>query len=224
MGKDLMEFFNSENANVVSVELFSVKIQDGMQAMDLSPSILKRRLMQYSLVSKERLRKGLVLGTEVDVHDLGTEEGNKLLERLVDLAGEDNEKFLLKHKDRVDRVGIDLRQIEVRFEHLKIEAEAHVGSKVLPSFLNFCIATLHSGKFVFALKGLLDTLNIIPRKKERLNVLNDVSGVIRPCRMTLLLGPPSSRKTTLLLALGGKPDPTLKFSGRVTYNGHEMTL
>ncbi|KAK1384827.1 Pleiotropic drug resistance protein 1-like [Heracleum sosnowskyi] len=116
MGKDLMEFFNSENANVVSAELFSVKIQEGMQAMDLSPSILKRRLMQYSLVSKERLRKGLVLGTEVDVHDLGTEDRKKLLERLVDVAGEDNEKFLLKHRDRVDRVGIDLPQLEVRLE------------------------------------------------------------------------------------------------------------
>ncbi|KAG8643795.1 hypothetical protein MANES_11G067100v8 [Manihot esculenta] len=40
--------------------------------------------------------------------------------------------------------------------------------------------------------------------------------------MTLLLGPPSSGKTTLLLALAGKLDPKLKFSGRVIYNGHEM--
>ncbi|XP_065625162.1 pleiotropic drug resistance protein 1 isoform X1 [Quercus suber] len=40
--------------------------------------------------------------------------------------------------------------------------------------------------------------------------------------MTLLLGPPSSGKTTLLLALAGKLDPDLKLSGRVTYNGHGM--
>ncbi|KAB2069937.1 hypothetical protein ES319_A08G124100v1 [Gossypium barbadense] len=40
--------------------------------------------------------------------------------------------------------------------------------------------------------------------------------------MTLLLGPPSSGKTTLLLALAGKLDRDLEFSGRVTYNGHEM--
>ncbi|KAK1394744.1 Pleiotropic drug resistance protein [Heracleum sosnowskyi] len=170
-----------------------------------------------------RLRKGLVLGTEVDVHDLGTEEGKKLLERLVDVDGEDNEKFLLKHRDRVDRVGIDLPQLEVRLEVRFATIRSYMCNFDV-FFICLLSATLHSGKFVFALKGLLDTLNIIPRKKERLNVLNDVSGVIRPCRMTLLLGPPSSGKTTLLLALAGKPDPTLKFSGRVTYNGHEMTL
>ncbi|CAN0919777.1 ABC transporter G family member 39 [Linum grandiflorum] len=41
-------------------------------------------------------------------------------------------------------------------------------------------------------------------------------------RMTLLLGPPGSGKTSLLLALAGKLDPSLKVSGKVTYNGHEM--
>ncbi|XP_021298557.1 pleiotropic drug resistance protein 1-like isoform X2 [Herrania umbratica] len=40
--------------------------------------------------------------------------------------------------------------------------------------------------------------------------------------MTLLLGPPSSGKTTLLLALAGMLDQDLRFSGRVTYNGHDM--
>ncbi|MBA0727782.1 hypothetical protein Golax_000742 [Gossypium laxum] len=40
--------------------------------------------------------------------------------------------------------------------------------------------------------------------------------------MTLLLGPPSSGKTTLLLSLAGKLGKDLKFAGRVTYNGHGM--
>ncbi|KAK7259435.1 hypothetical protein RIF29_25042 [Crotalaria pallida] len=35
------------------------------------------------------------------------------------------------------RVGIDLPTIEVRFEHLNIEAKAHVGSRALPTFTNF---------------------------------------------------------------------------------------
>lgn len=32
--------------------------------------------------------------------------------------------------------------IEVRYEHLNVEAEAHVGSRALPSFLNFTIDIL----------------------------------------------------------------------------------
>ncbi|XP_072993189.1 ABC transporter G family member 38-like [Typha latifolia] len=41
--------------------------------------------------------------------------------------------------------------------------------------------------------------------------------------MTLLLGPPSSGKTTLLLALAGKLEPNLKTSGEITYNGHRLS-
>ncbi|MCH97062.1 pleiotropic drug resistance protein, partial [Trifolium medium] len=36
-------------------------------------------------------------------------------------------------------VGIELPTIEVRFEHLNIEAEAHVGSRSLPTFTNFMV-------------------------------------------------------------------------------------
>ena len=35
------------------------------------------------------------------------------------------------------RVGIDIPTIEVRYEHLNVEAEAYVGSRALPTFLNF---------------------------------------------------------------------------------------
>ncbi|KAL2624782.1 hypothetical protein AAZV13_07G014600 [Glycine max] len=40
--------------------------------------------------------------------------------------------------------------------------------------------------------------------------------------MTLLLGPPSSGKTTFLLVLSGRLTPNLNVSGKVTYNGHGM--
>jgi len=53
-------------------------------------------------------------------------------------------------------------------------------------------------------------LHIIPSKKKHVTILKDVSGIIKPRRMTLLLGPPSSGKTTLLLALSGKLDKSLK--------------
>lgn len=41
-------------------------------------------------------------------------------------------------------------------------------------------------------------------------------------RLTLLLGPPSSGKTTLLLALAGRLKSGLQTSGNITYNGHGL--
>ncbi|KAK4372800.1 hypothetical protein RND71_008184 [Anisodus tanguticus] len=166
----------------------------------------------------DRLRKGLLFGSqgaanEVDINDLGFQESKSLLDRLVKVVDEDNEKFLLKLKNRVDRVGIDLPSIEVRYEHLNIEADAYAGSRALPTFINFMT------NFV---ETLLNSLHILPSKKRQITILKDVSGMIKPCRMTLLLGSPSSGKTTLLLALAGKLDPALKVTGKVTYNGHEL--
>nr|XP_023908192.1 pleiotropic drug resistance protein 1-like isoform X2 [Quercus suber] len=165
-----------------------------------------------------RLKKGLLTteegqASEVDIHNLRHHEKKRLLDRLVKVPEEDNEKFLLQLKNRLDRVGIELPTIEVRFEHLKVEADVHVGSRALPTFFNF---------FSNVLEGVLIHLHILTSRKKHLSILQDVSGIIKPGRMTLLLGPPSSGKTTLLLALAGKLDPNLKLSGRVTYNGHDM--
>ncbi|KAK3026917.1 hypothetical protein RJ639_040323, partial [Escallonia herrerae] len=44
---------------------------------------------------------------------------------------------------------------------------------------------------------------------SKIEILRDVSGIIKHSRMTLLLGPPGCGKTTLLLALSGKLDQTL---------------
>ncbi|KQK15967.1 hypothetical protein BRADI_1g26040v3 [Brachypodium distachyon] len=41
--------------------------------------------------------------------------------------------------------------------------------------------------------------------------------------MTLLLGPPSSGKSTLMRSLTGKPDSKLKVSGNITYCGHTFS-
>lgn len=56
----------------------------------------------------DRLRKGLFHGLggvvdEVSVRDLGFQERKQLLERLVKVVEEDNEKLLRKLKSRIDR-------------------------------------------------------------------------------------------------------------------------
>ncbi|KAJ0533807.1 putative ABC-type xenobiotic transporter [Helianthus annuus] len=160
----------------------------------------------------DRLRKGLLFGStgpsnEVDIDNLGTEDRKHLLDRLVKDADEDNEKFLLKLRDRLDSCQ------QVKFEHVTVEADVNTGSRALPSFINF-----HIDLF----EGLLSLFHLLPNSKKHITILDDVNGVIKPSRMTLLLGPPSSGKTTLLLALAGTLAKELKSTGKVTYNGHEL--
>ncbi|XP_050206439.1 pleiotropic drug resistance protein 1-like [Mercurialis annua] len=169
------------------------------------------------LPTYKRLKTGMLSSSskrgaiEVDIQNIELQERQSLLQRLVKI--DDNERFLWKIKNRVDRVGLKFPTVEVRFEQLNVEAQVDAGSRTLPSLISFFLNILHS-----ILKGL----HILPSKKIDLPILRDVSGIIHPSRMTLLLGPPSSGKTTLLLALAGKLDRNLKFSGSVTYNGHGM--
>ncbi|CAN0877648.1 Pleiotropic drug resistance protein 1 [Linum grandiflorum] len=97
-----------------------------------------------------RIRRGILKNEEdggesreIDITtDFGFLEKRNLLERLVRIADEDNENFLLKLKHRIDRVGLEMPMIEVRFEHLNVEAEAHVGGRGLPTIFNFCVNLL----------------------------------------------------------------------------------
>jgi len=50
---------------------------------------------------------------------------------------------------------------------------------------------------------VLQRAYILRARKRRLVILDDLSGALKPGRLTLLLGPPSSGKTTLLKALCG---------------------
>ncbi|KAK4269319.1 hypothetical protein QN277_022491 [Acacia crassicarpa] len=149
----------------------------------------------------------------VDVRKLNMNERQQIIDRIFKVAEEDNEKFLKKFRARIDRVGITLPTVEVRFENLTIEANAYVGRRALPTLPNVALNTIES---VFALCGI----NMAQRPKS--TILNDVSGIIKPSRMTLLLGPPSSGKTTLLLALAQKLEHGLKGKGEITYNGYKF--
>ncbi|XP_021802771.1 pleiotropic drug resistance protein 2-like [Prunus avium] len=171
----------------------------------------------------ERMRKGMmtqvmsngrVVHDEVDVTKLRTEDKKQLMESILKVVEDDNEKFLKRLRDRTDRVGIEVPKIEVRFEHLSVEGDAYVGTRALPTLYN---STLN------AIEGVLGLVGLSPSKKRVVKILHDVSGIVRPSRMCLLLGPPSSGKTTFLKALSGKLDDDLRVTGKVTYCGHELS-
>ncbi|XP_058209588.1 ABC transporter G family member 39-like isoform X6 [Rhododendron vialii] len=174
------------------------------------------------LPTYDRLRKGMlnrvlddgkIVQGEVDVTKLGNQEKKLLMDSVLKTAEEDNERFLQRLRDRTDRVGIEIPKIEVRFEHLSVDGDIHVGGRALPTLFN---ATLN------ALESILGLIRLAPSKKRKIQILKDVSGIVKPSRMTLLLGPPNAGKTTLLLALSGKLDRDLRLSGKVTYCGHEL--
>lgn len=125
-----------------------------------------------------RIRRGILTeeegqAREIDVESLGLIEKRNLLERLVKIAEEDNERFLLRLKERIERyllmtsskiisdlicglfcltpsclsnsqcrVGLDMPTIEVRFEHLSIDAETYIGGRALPTMFNFSVNML----------------------------------------------------------------------------------
>ncbi|MBA0812281.1 hypothetical protein Gohar_026261, partial [Gossypium harknessii] len=150
---------------------------------------------------------------EVDVRNLDMNDRQKFIDMLFKVAEEDNEKFLKKFRNRIDKVGITLPTVEVRFNHLTIEADCYVGSRALPTLANSARNLAESALGLFGISFA---------KKANLTILKDASGIIKPSRMTLLLGPPSSGKTTLLLALADKLDPTLRVKGEITYNGYKL--
>ncbi|KAG5243238.1 ABC transporter family protein [Salix suchowensis] len=175
------------------------------------------RLPTYDRMRKGMLRQvldnGRIVQSEVDVTRLGMQDKKQLMENILKIVEEDNEKFLRRVKDRTDRVGIEIPKIEVRFEHLSVEGEVFVGSRALPTLFN---ATLN------AIESIIGLIGLTPSKKRTIQILQDISGIVKPSRMSLLLGPPSSGKTTMLMALAGKLHRELRSTGKVTYCGHEL--
>uniref|UniRef100_A0A453KFT9 ABC transporter domain-containing protein n=1 Tax=Aegilops tauschii subsp. strangulata TaxID=200361 RepID=A0A453KFT9_AEGTS len=143
----------------------------------------------------------------VDVRRLGAADRRELVHTLITDIHEDNLRLLRHQRRRMDRVGVRQPTVEVRWRNLHVDAECQVvDGKPLPTLLNSAISTF-SG---------------FNRNQERIHILKDVTGILKPSRMTLLLGPPGCGKTTLLLALAGKLNKSLKVTGEIDYNGVKL--
>ncbi|KAJ6750738.1 hypothetical protein OIU85_001290 [Salix viminalis] len=144
----------------------------------------------------------------IDVRRLDRHKRELVVKKALDTNAQDNHKLLSAIKERLDRVGIEVPKVEVRFENLNISAKVQTGSRALPTLIN---VARDLGE------GLLTKLGIFRAKRFPLTILNDISGAVKPGRMTLLLGPPGSGKSTLLLALAGKLAKNLKAFARSSF-------
>ncbi|KAF9676253.1 hypothetical protein SADUNF_Sadunf09G0119300 [Salix dunnii] len=167
-------------------------------------------MMEESLKEVMRNDIGMVLD---EVAKLGAEDKTQFMESPYKIVEEDYD-YLRRLRERVDRVGMKLPRIEIRFQNLSVKGEAYVGSRALPTLLN---TTLN------AVEGVAQMVGLSPSKKRAVKILQDVKGIVRPSRMSLLIGPPGSGKTALLKALAGKLDNDIKVTGKVTYCGHELS-
>ncbi|KFK23133.1 hypothetical protein AALP_AAs61551U000700 [Arabis alpina] len=146
----------------------------------------------------------------MDVSKLEDLDRHFFIDELIRHVENDNLRLLQKIRKRIDVVGIELPTVEVRFSNLFVEAECEVVyGKPIPTLWNAIASRL--SRFTCS------------KQEKKIHILNGVSGIIRPKRMTLLLGPPGCGKTTLLLALSGRLDPSLKTRGEVSYNGHLLS-
>ncbi|KAK8675956.1 hypothetical protein V6N13_034014 [Hibiscus sabdariffa] len=148
----------------------------------------------------------------VNVTKLGADERHIFVEKLIKQIENDNLRLLKKLRHRIDKAEVKLPTVEVRFKNLYVEAKCKlVHGKPLPTLWNTA-------------RSLLSDLANLPGSKQEatISILNDASGIIKPGRMTLLLGPPGCGKSTLLLALSGKLSHSLKVTGEITYNGYRL--
>ncbi|KGN47083.1 ABC transporter G family member 31 [Cucumis sativus] len=149
----------------------------------------------------------------IDVRKLDKNERELVVKKALATDDQDNFKLLSGIKERLDRAEVVIPKIEVRFQNLTVSANVQVGSRTLPTLINYSQDIVES---------ILTSLKIMKGKRYPLTILNDTSGIVKPGRMTLLLGPPGSGRSTLLQALAGKLDRNLKKTGNITYNGHHL--
>ncbi|KAH0995007.1 hypothetical protein GBA52_018871 [Prunus armeniaca] len=110
----------------------------------------------------------------VDVTKLRALERHLFIEKLIKHIENDNLRLLRKIRNRIDRVGLELPTVEVRYKDLCVEAVCEVvHGKPLPTLWN-------------SVKSMLSVFAKFPGLKSReakISIIKDFRGTIKPGRM-----------------------------------------
>jgi hypothetical protein len=94
------------------------------------------KLPTFNRLRTSVLTKDSGSARQVDVQDLSTGDFAHLVEKFHRSTDDENQQLLVKLRQRLDRVGIELPTVDVRYDHLSIQANCHVGNRGLPTLLN----------------------------------------------------------------------------------------
>ncbi|KAF5182324.1 Abc transporter g family member [Thalictrum thalictroides] len=218
IGRSLRSSFDQHTLSFRSISTVNSVKDDGDDEIALQWEAIER------LPTFEKVRSSLVDSYDVendaqakgkrvtDVTKLRPLERQIFIEKLIKHIEKDNLRLLQKLRGRVDKVGLKLPTVDVRYKNLCVEVECVVvHGKPLPTLWN-------------SVKSMLSGYSRLATRSQEANVkiIKDVSGNLKPGRMTLLLGPPGCGKTTLLLALSGKLNQSMKVTGEISYNGFKL--
>ncbi|EFN53324.1 hypothetical protein CHLNCDRAFT_58610 [Chlorella variabilis] len=144
------------------------------------------------LVRRKSMREALVL----EISRQAKEEEDQVM------------SLMIRVRQRFDQAGVPMQDVQIRFRNLSVVGMA---------------AVKHPTRSAKGLLQLRHALSGIPTRGMReVRVLDGISSVLKPGRLTLLLGPPGSGKTSLMKALSGqlKRDKGRKVvADELTYNG-----
>lgn len=146
-----------------------------------------------------------------DVKHLDRATTRQIVETVLPGAEPDSIDLLKRMRARLEAVGLHPPTLTIRYKNLTVTGRVTVGTRELPN-----IMAPVSARMAPALHALGSSKGAA---HQPLGIINDVSGVLHPGRLTLLLGPPKSGKTTLLRTLAGLN----RASGEVKVEAEELT-
>ncbi|MEW5298072.1 MAG: hypothetical protein WDW36_001233 [Sanguina aurantia] len=130
-------------------------------------------------------------------------------ERLAAIGEGTEDNYLTVLSKKLKAHNVKVPSVVIEYTGLCVNTQALIGSAGIPTVGN---------QFLNLIKAIL----CIKTRTVKYEILKDIHGVVHPGRCTLLLGPPSSGKSTFLKLLAGrlKPNGNLQISGDIKYNGH----